>query len=111
MSDASVLKSKRSVIAIRDIGTVSLLKLLLIGFLVGTAPFLVLVNIGMFAAPTIVSDDVKRVLSLPGVLLVWPVFSLCAAWTTTFFVSVGLQIAGKFRSIRIAVVLDDPPKA
>jgi hypothetical protein len=104
-------KPKNSVIAIRGISTLSLLKLFSIGFLVGTAPFIFLLNFGMLTAPTMISDEVKRVVSFPGVLLAWPVFALAAAWVATFFASTGLRIFGRFRAIRIAVLLDDAPKA
>ncbi len=98
-------------IGIRGVSTLSLLKLFSIGFLVGTAPFIFLLNFGMLAAPTMISDEVKRVVLFPGVLLAWPILSLGAAWVATFFASTGLRIFGRFRAIRIAVVLDDVPKA
>lgn len=103
---ASRKNQESTVIRIRGIGWFSLLKLLLIGYAGGSLPFIALLNYAIISAPNALSDEVKKAISLPAVLWIWPVGVCLAAWLTNFFVGFGLRIFGSFWPLEIRVFLD-----
>ena len=100
-------KRASSVISIRGIGWFSLLKLLLIGYAFGSLPFIALLNYAAFSAPDALSEEMKKAISLPTVLVIWPITVFFAAWFTNFFVCIGLRIFGSVRPLKITVFIDE----
>jgi hypothetical protein len=91
---------------IRGFGWFSLLKLIFIGYFFGTLPFLFLLSFASIVSPGILTKEIMNVVGLPGVLITWPVASLCAAWVTNFIFSVGFSIFCAFRSLSLTIIKD-----